>query len=116
MSTIPSDNQLEQIILNNIGSIGQLTHENILEICVKLMQEIELCISLTGSEKKKIVIYVLTQFSIEYNCDTSLINMIPSFIDSVIAIENGTITIKQVENIAINCCFGLWNTSKNKNK
>jgi hypothetical protein len=104
----PNIAELVQKISASIESIvgdGQLTTINIFTLCISAMQLVEAVPKLTGVEKKMIVIQTLTEFASRKGADPSLLQLIPTFIDTIISVENGITTISPKVEEAVSSCL-----------
>ena len=105
--------QLVQAIENSVG-VGGLSVINIFCVCIDLMRIVETFSTLTGAQKKAMVIQALTTFVQSTGGDAELLAVIPSFIDAGIDLANGTLTLKEAEQVGTNCCSGICSSIAGK--
>ena len=101
-----SDDALVDSLIHDLACCEQVTSINVLSICISLMQLAERSPNMKGEEKKALVVRALTKILTSQNGDLSLLNIIPSYIDKVVSLNNGEIVIN-VEKM-VECCFGLF--------
>ncbi len=93
-------NAITQIVRND-----SLSFNNILEVCIALMKTAQ-TFNISGQEKKKAVIEALTTYIKNNEGDILLLNTIPPFIDLVISISRGTVSLDEFVKVA-DSCFSL---------
>lgn len=88
---------------------GQLTMLNIIEICLSLMTTAETIPNATGQQRKQLVLQAISVYLQKSGGDASLVNLLPPFIDSAIALEKGDVSIA-TQQAAVGClgCLGFW--------
>ena len=92
-----SVNKLYESLSRIIGD-GKVTAENVVNITINLMQLVEKYTGLEGSQKKALVMHVLSKF-IRDNSDNKNLHMvvdtiIPPLIDSVIDLDKKKVSIQ----------------------
>jgi len=95
----------------------QLTMLNIIEICLSLMATAETIPNSTGQQRKQLVLQAIGVYLQKTGGDPSLVNLLPPFIDSAVALERGDLTIA-TKQAAVGClgCFGFWSRKGCKKK
>jgi len=101
--------------LENILGDGSLTPINFATTCISLMQNVESFTNLRGLEKKDVILRVFEKYIAEEQPDDIVLNIIPSFIDAMISVDRGEISIKIKPEKCLAACFGCV-SSKGKNK
>lgn len=99
--------KISQQIQQAIQTGTTITNETILPICISAMQVAEKIPSVTGPQKKSLVLQALNNAVQNTNSDPSLLSVVPSFIDASVSLAKGTLTIDQVEEVATGCCLGF---------
>jgi len=102
-------------IQNTIGE-EKLSASNVITATISLMQLVESMPNLSGIQKKDLVISALKKFIRDNGGDVSLIDTVPTFIDAIVATENGKLTISQAEEVVIGCCIGFCTSLQNAKK
>lgn len=94
-------------LISNIESMihGEINTLNIFTITINLMQLVEKYPKMKGPEKKGLVILVIQKLIKKYASDEALLSLIPPFIDNVISVDKGKISINIEE--AATSCFSL---------
>ena len=105
-TNVTSDDALVDSLIHDLACCEQITSINVLSICISLMQLVERSPNMNGEQKKALVVRALTKILTSQNGDLSLLNIIPSYIDKVVSLNNGEIVIN-VEKM-VECCFGLF--------
>lgn len=104
-----------EFLISEIEKVTQnekITAVNILTICLSGMQIVEKMPSLKGSEKKELVIKGIEAVLAKSNSDSALSALLPSFIDNMIGVEKGKITISIDPEETVTCCFAFCNNVK----
>lgn len=107
---------IDELISTITGIVGteKITISNVLSICINLMQIVEKYSSLTGAQKKDIVIKTLENLIEKEEGKDSIMLLIPDFIDKIISVENGEIHIGISVEAVQSCCFGVSSCTKKK--
>lgn len=90
----------------------KVTPVNILLVCLTSMQLVEKFPNMKGSEKKDLVIKAIETVIGKTNSDASLTGILPSFIDNMISVEKGKITISVDPEETISCCLQFLSSKK----
>ena len=90
----------------------QITTLNVLSICISLMQITERYKGITGEQKKKIVLRVISNYLSEQNGDQSLLGILPDFINTAVSLDKGQVTISMSVDELTSCCLGLCKSLK----
>jgi len=84
---------------------NSITIVNILSVCIFAMKTIEYYKNLSGSQKKDIVIESLRSVISRKNGDSSIVDILPSFIDTSISIDKRELQINiNAEKCCLNFC------------
>lgn len=83
----------------------EINISTVVPLCISGMQLVERIAKLKGNEKKSLVLKALEMALEKQGGDLALLATIPFFIDSVIDVEKGVITIRP-EDVAV-CCGNL---------
>lgn len=100
----------EELITNTINQVEllikdkKITPENILPLCISVMQLAEKT-SLKGTDKKELVLIVMNKLVEKYQGDVSLLSLLPVFIDKAIELDKNQIQIEPVVESAKKCCL-----------
>lgn len=110
---VVNDAKIEQhiaAVIKNLEEIigeNQITVLNVISLCINSMQFVEKIPELSGQEKKNIVIESLKRLIAKMNCDTSILALIPDFIDTAVKIEKGAVKISLDAEDVIGCCSAI---------
>ena len=96
------DNVVQNIEL--IVGEGKVTTVNIMSMCISAMQCVERIPSLSGADKKALVIRALTKVLQDKGGDLALLALIPDCIDTMVSVEKGKITITITPEDVVGCC------------
>lgn len=119
VKTSPDHEQKVKIIEEILSQVkstvsGEISFGNILEICLNCMKLVEMY-AFPGDEKKEIVMAVLSKLLEENHADLGILSVIPQYIDSIINVDKGNISIhitaEDVEQ-AVSCCVRLCKAAK----
>jgi len=83
---------------------NSITIVNVLSVCIFAMKTIEYYKNLSGNQKKDIVIDSLKSVISQKNGDSSIVDIIPSFIDTSISIDKREL---QININAEKCCLSF---------
>jgi hypothetical protein len=97
---------------NMLGNEKQINALNVATVCLNLMQIVERVPKLKGAEKKKLVLDTIEKFLTSSGGDLGLMAVVPSFMDSMVSIDKGTVTISLTPENVETCCMGIISTSK----
>ena len=102
-------------VLDTLNSvITSFTVQNLPDILVQIMTVVSSSKALSTDQQKAVVIAVvqsyMTKYSLTDSEQTIVMSILPSLIDKMIALDNGTITISSIEQVASTDCssFFLW--------
>ena len=103
-----SDEKNNEMINNAINSVEKLINnkislENVLSVCIGLMQFAEKIPNMKGPQKKNLVISAMEAIITKFNGENSLLLVLPFFIDKIIDVENGNLHVS----ISQSCCSQL---------
>lgn len=97
-------------------SKGGVKASNILLIALHVEQVVEQFDTLTGQQKKALVLNAFRAYFAKHGGDTGLLNILPNFIDVSVGLDNGDVSIKfDVEHV-VSCCASLLLGSKKAKK
>lgn len=107
--------QLDLLVasIEEVLSGDKLSFNNILPVCLSAMQFVERLPGLKGPEKKAMVIRAIEIILEKTGLDSTLLGVIPSFIDNTISVEKGQVTISIDTDKAVSSCLGLCGKKKN---
>lgn len=90
---------------------GKVSLANILQLVVSFMRTVEQLPKMTGIQKKNAVITAVVAIMKASGSDAGLLEVVPSFIDIVIGVNNDGLVIEPV--VAMQgCCMSLCNLLK----
>ena len=84
-----------------------VTPTNVLMFSLSLMQVVEGFPDLKGKQKKELVLNVFDRYLEKYKGDKTLLQLLPSFIDTSIGLDRGEVTIKISSEDISSCCGSL---------
>lgn len=91
------------ILVESIAVDGEVSFDNILTICLNLMQIVQRYPKLKGSEKKDLVIRAIQSIISKKGGNETVLALVPVFIDKAVAINNGEIRLDVPKNL-FSCC------------
>ena len=97
-----------------VGDQKQINALNIATVCLNLMQLVEKAPNLKGSEKKKLVLDTIEKYLSTSGGDLGLLSVVPSFMDNMISLDKGTVTISLTPENVETCCMGIISLSNKK--
>jgi hypothetical protein len=99
--------------IQDLVQANELSMLNIIQICLSLMTMAEQIPYTTGPQRKQIVLQAVATYLQKTGGDLNLVNLLPPFIDSAIALEKGDTRIATEE--AVVGCFGCLTFCSKKN-
>jgi len=107
-------------VINTLNSvITSFTVQGLPNILVQIMTAVSAANTLTSAQQKAVVIAVVQNYMTVYSLtsaeQTIVMALLPSLIDNLIALDNGTITISSIEQVTATDCgpFCTWLKSLN---
>lgn len=89
-------NNIESLILGNDVSLIDIT-----SLCLQSMLFVEHLKNISGEEKKKLVIDALFKVFEKHNFDTTMLNIVPFLIETIIKVDKRIDPINKIKK----CCF-----------
>ena len=120
MSTDPAVITEITNVLNTLNTtVTGLTVQQLPDIIVQILTVVSNLKTLSTDQQKAVVIGTVQIYMTKYNLtvaeQTIIMAILPTLIDNLIALDNGTITISSIDQTASNDCgpFCLWLKSLN---
>lgn len=104
---VDSQEQLKKLVENISISISHksIDLDNILNVCLTAMKLVESIPSLTGGEKKILVLDALQEVLKNSDIDLTILTLIPKFIDIAVELDRKRIVIQaEIEKHVKSCC------------
>ena len=95
-------------LLNKLFVDEDLSVGNIMSLCINVMQLVETFPGLTGEQKKHTVLQAMSRFLESKGGAVAFLAILPDFIDRIVSVNNGDISLDVTPAKVMTCCSGVW--------